>query len=222
MYHATFSMVARSPETRSLGVCVSTARPAVGNRVPHVEAGVGAIATQANTNITYGINGLKLLGRGFSPQSALDAMLEEDPDRESRQVVIIDKDGRTAAFTGKETIGWRGHLVGKNFVAAGNMLTGSSVIEAMAQAFENSGREDLPERLMKALEAGQSVGGDKRGKVSAALLVASKEQKAKRPFLDLRIDEHGDPVGELRRIFSAYYTSLHQKKGEPSSNPNKV
>lgn len=207
-YHATYSIVARCPKTLSLGVCVSTASPAVGSRVPHVEAGVGAIATQANTNITYGIDGLSLLRKGFSPQTALEAMLKKDPEKESRQVIIIDKNGRTAAFTGKRTIGWKGHLVGKNHVVAGNMLTGGSVIEAMAQTFESSVGENLPERLMKALEAGQSAGEDRRGKVSAALLVASEEQNAKRPFLDLRVNEHSDPVGELRRTFKTYYTTI--------------
>ena len=131
-------MVARCPKTRILGVCVSTAVPAVGNRVPHIDAGVGAIATQANTNILYGINGLKLLKTGLSPQATLETMLKEDPERESRQAIIIDKDGRTAAFTGKETIDWKGHLVGEDYVVAGNMLVGNKVIEAMAQTFESS------------------------------------------------------------------------------------
>ena len=191
-------MVARCPKTWMLGVCVSTAVPAVGSRVPHVEAGVGAIATQANTNILYGVDGLKLLKTGLSPQAALETMLKEDPDRESRQVIIVDKDGRTAAFTGKETIDWKGHLVGKDYAVAGNMLVSSRVIEAMAQTFESSEGE-LAERLMKALEAGQEAGGDKRGKVSAALVVAS--QKGTGPILDLRVDKHPDPVRELRRIF---------------------
>ena len=192
-------MVARCPKTRMLGVCVSTAVSAVGSRVPHVEAGVGAIATQANTNILYGINGLKLLKTGLSPRAALETMLKEDPDRESRQVIIIDKDGRTAAFTGKETIDWKGHLLGKDYAVAGNMLVGSKVIEAMAQTFENS-EGDLAERLMKALEAGQEAGGDKRGRVSAALVVAS-QKRGTSPVLNLRVDKHPDPVRELRRIF---------------------
>jgi uncharacterized Ntn-hydrolase superfamily protein len=195
----TFSMVARCPKTLTLGVCVSTAVPAVGSRVPHVEAGVGAIATQAKTNILYGINGLKLLKKGWSPQAALEAMLKEDPDRESRQVIIIDRDGRTAAFTGKETIDWKGHLIGDDYVVAGNMLVDGGVIEAMAQTFESSAGE-LAERLLKALEAGQETGGDKRGRVSAALVVASK-QRGTEPILDLRVDEHPNPVKELRRIF---------------------
>ena len=199
----TFSMVARCQKTFSLGVCTSSAAPAVRSRVPHVEKGVGAIATQANTNILYGIDGLKLLKRGLSPQIALRTMLKEDPDRETRQVIIIDKQGRTAAFTGKETIDWKGHLIGKNYVVAGNMLVGSKVIEAMAQAFEGSEGE-LAERLMEALEAGQESGGDKRGKTSAALLVVGKEQKETRPLIDLRVDEHPDPVNELRRIFENF------------------
>jgi len=203
-------MVARCPKTRMLGVCISTAVPAVGSRVPHVEAGVCAIATQANTNILYGINGLKLLKKGLSPQAALETMLREDPQRESRQVIIIDKDGRTSAFTGKETIDWKGHLVGEDYAVAGNMLVGSRVIEAMAQTFESSEGE-LAERLMKVLEAGQEAGGDKRGRVSAALLVAGKEQRGNRPILDLRVNEHPNPVRELRRIFEERTAMMKRK-----------
>jgi len=197
---ATFSMVARCSKTFSLGVCTSSAAPAVRSRVPHVESGVGAIATQASTNILYGINGLKLLKKSFSPQKALETMLREDPDRETRQVIIIDKHGRTAAFTGKNTINWKGHLIGKDYAVAGNMLVASKVIEVMAQAFESS-EGKLAERLMKALEAGQESGGDKRGKTSAALLVTSKEYKETQPLIDLRVDQHPDPTQELRRIF---------------------
>jgi len=202
----TFSMVARCPESFALGVCISTAIAAIGSRVPYVEAGVGAIATQANTNILYGINGLKLLRKGFSPQTALETMLKKDSDRESRQVILIDKDGRTAAFTGGETIDWKGHMIGKDYVVAGNMLVGSRVIEAMAQTFESS-EGDLAERLMKALEAGQDAGGDKRGRMSAALLVANKKPSGT-PLLNLTINQHPDPVKELRRIFET-----HRKQG---------
>ena len=202
----TFSMVARCPESFALGVCISTAIAAIGSRVPYVEAGVGAIATQANTNILYGVNGLKLLRKGFSPQTALETMLKKDSDRESRQVILIDKDGRTAAFTGGETIDWKGHMIGKDYVVAGNMLVGSRVIEAMAQTFESS-EGDLAERLMKALEAGQDAGGDKRGRMSAALLVANKKPSGT-PLLNLTINQHPDPVKELRRIFET-----HRKQG---------
>ena len=198
--------MARCPKTLALGVCVSTAAPAVGSRVPHVEARVGAIATQAETNILYGINGLKLLKMGFSPQTALETMLKEDPDRESRQVIIIDKEGRSAAFTGRKTVNWKGHFIGKDYVVAGNMLVGNSVVDAMAEAFESS-EGVLSERLMRALEAGQKAGGDKRGKTSAASLVAQKEQGGTHPLLDLRVDEHQNPVRELRRVFEIYKES---------------
>lgn len=199
----TFSIVARCPKALALGVCVSTAVPAVGSVVPHVEAKVGAIATQGQTNIFYGINGLKLLKMGFSPQTALDAMLKEDLKREKRQVAIIDKDGRTAAFTGKETLEWKGHLVGEDYVVAGNTLVGAQVIEAMAQTFENS-KGDLAERLLKALESGQEAGGDRKGRASAALFVVDKQPLLTRPFVDLRVDEHPNPVSELRRIWEDF------------------
>jgi uncharacterized Ntn-hydrolase superfamily protein len=200
---ATFSLVARCPKTFSLGVCTSSATPAVRSRVPHVETGIGAIATQANTNILYGINGLKLLKKDFPPQAALETLLTEDHDRETRQVIIIDKHGRTAAFTGEETIGWKGHIIGKDYVVAGNMLVGSRVIEAMAQTFDGS-KGKLAERLMRALEAGQEAGGDKRGKTSAALVVAIEEQKGPGSFIDLKVDRHQNPIEELRRTFEVF------------------
>ena len=168
-----------------------------------METGVGAIATQAKTKILYGTNGLKLLKMGFSPKKALESLLEKDPDRESRQVIIIDKDERKAAFTGKETSDWKGHLIDKDYVVAGNLLVGGRVVEAMAQAFENS-EGLLADRLMNALEAGQEAGGDKRGRVSAALLVASNKRKGTPHILDLRVDEHKNPVAELRRVFEFY------------------
>ena len=199
----TFSMVARCPKTLSLGVCVATAVPTVGSVVPHAEAGVGAIATQAQTEVSYGIRGLKLLKMGFSPQTALEAMLREDVEREKRQVAIIDRQGRTVAFTGEETVDWKGHLIGEDYVALGNMLVGESVIETMAKTFEvTSGH--LAERLLDALEAGQEAGGDKRGKASAGLLVVNELRTRTRPAIDLRVDEHQDPVRELRRIFEVF------------------
>ena len=196
----TFSIVAYCPKTSVLGVAVATASIAVGNRVPHVKANVGAIATQAKTNIEYGIKGLKLLELGFSPKTVLESLLKEDSGREERQVIIVDAQGRTAAFTGRKTIEWKGHYVGENYAVAGNMLTGREVIEAMTKAFEESENEKLAERLLKALEAGQEAGGDKRGKTSSALKVYGQNGK----FIDLRVDFHENPVEELRRIFKAY------------------
>lgn len=199
----TFSIVARCPKTKALGVCVSTAVPAVGSVVPHVKAEVGAIATQGFTNVLYGTNGLKLLEMGFSPETALEAMLREDSEREKRQVAIIDINGRTAVFTGKETPEWNGHLIGKDYVAAGNCLAGAQVIEAMAQTLEATSG-NLAERLLKALEAGQGAGGDKRGKASAALLVVDTKPSPTRPLIDLRIDFHPNPVAELRKVWEAF------------------
>jgi len=198
----TFSIVALDPKTKALGVSVSTAVPAVGSVVPHIEAGVGAIATQAQTNVFYGIEGLKLLKTGLPPQTALETMLQRDIDREKRQVIIIDAQGRTAAFTGRENVEWKGHMIGKNCAAAGNILTGSHVIKAMIETFEAT-KGKLAERLLKALEAGQEAGGDKRGRMSAALLVAGEQWISEtRPVLDLRVDAHQDPVKELRRIYT--------------------
>jgi len=198
----TFSIVALDPKTKALGVSVSTAVPAVGSVVPHVEAGVGAIATQAQTNVFYGVEGLKLLKMGLSPQASLEVMLQGDLDREKRQVIIIDVQGRTAVFTGKETVECKGHMIGQYYAVAGNMLLGSHVLEAMAKKFESS-VGNLAERLLDALEAGQDAGGDKRGRMSAALVIADKQWITDtRPLLDLRVDAHHDPVRELRRIYT--------------------
>jgi len=200
----TFSMVARCERTNELGVCVSTAVPAVGSVVPHAELDVAAIATQATTNVMYGIRGLQLIKLGLAPSNALDTLLREDEKREVRQVIMIDRDGRTAAFTGKETVEWKGHLIGRNFVTAGNMLVGPQVIEAMAKTFESTDGP-LEERLMRVLEAGQKAGGDKRGKVSSVLLVRKRiTGTSMRPWIDLRVDEHPDPVKELRRIYEIF------------------
>jgi len=200
----TFSLVARCRETSALGVCVSTAVPAVGSVVPHAEANVGAIATQGYTNVLYGIEGLKLLKAGFSPKAALDTMLGRDKDRELRQVAVINHLGEKAVFTGKATVEWTGDLIREDCVAAGNMLSSSDVLKAMVEAFETSKRW-LAERLISSLEAGDAAGGDKRGKVSAALLVVGDENMVQtRPFLSLRVDFHDEPVRELRRVFEAY------------------
>ena len=192
----TFSIVARCPKTLALGVAVASASIAVGNRVPHIKAGVGAVATQAKTNVNYGIEGLKLLEMGFSPKEALEALLEKDPEREERQIIMIDAKGRVAAFTGKMTIEWSGHIIGKDYAVAGNLLVSREVIEAMAMAFEKSEDKTLAERLLRALEAGQHAGGDRRGRTSAALKIQGDNL-----HVDLRVDFDSDPVKKLRRIY---------------------
>ena len=205
----TFSIVARDPKTLALGVAVSTAVPAVGSVVPHVQTDVGAIATQAQTNILYGTEGLQLLKKGLPPQKALEIMLIKDRDREKRQVAILDIQGRTAAFTGLETEDWKGHQIGEDHIVAGNMLACERVILAMSESFEQE-KGSLAERLLKALEAGQNAGGDKRGRISAALKVADRRwRSASRPILDLRVDAHPDPVKELRRVYKVSTSYFH-------------
>jgi len=198
----TFSIVARDPKMKVLGVAVCTAMPAAGSVIPHAEGGVGAIATQAKTNVLYGIEGLKLLKSGFSPQAALETMLQRDVEREKRQVIIIDAQGRKAAFTGRENDEWKGHMVGKDCVTAGNTLAGNLLVKAMIETFE-AAKGNLAERLLEALVVGQKAGGDKRGQLSAALLVAGEQCVSEtRPVLDLRVDAHEDPVAELRRVYT--------------------
>lgn len=192
----TFSITARCPSTGDLGVAISTAIPAVGQRCPHVKLGVGAIATQGHTNVMLGINGLRRLELGLTPEHALGVLLEEDKGRDLRQVAAVDALGRCFGYTGSRCVGWAGHIVGEGFVAAGNMLVGPETVKVMAGSFRGSEGE-LSERLLIALEAGQRAGGDRRGRVSAALLVVSREPKR---YHDLRVDDHPDPVAELRRI----------------------
>jgi uncharacterized Ntn-hydrolase superfamily protein len=170
---------------------------------------VGAIATQAQTNIAYGTHGLQLLESNSVPQEALKKLLATDKDREKRQVIIIDAKGRKAAFTGKETEEWKGHAIGEDCVVAGNMLAGSNVIHAMRDSFiEEKGTLAL--RLIKALETGQDAGGDRRGRLSAALLVAdSRWIGSSRPLIDLRVDVHSNPVAELRRVYAVSRGYFH-------------
>jgi len=192
----TFSIAARSPEEGSFGVAVSTARPCVGTLVPFVSLR-GAIATQARVNTDLGRQGLALLAANIGIDMALGTLLEADGERDIRQLHGVDA-GETFAFTGKECVEWAGHLIGTDYTVAGNMLAGPQVIEAMAAAFEESLALELSERLVKALEAGQRAGGDKRGKQSAALLIASPDPRG---YHNLRVDDHADPVAELRRIY---------------------
>ncbi|MDX6381444.1 MAG: hypothetical protein QOI57_2468 [Rubrobacteraceae bacterium] len=194
----TFSIVAHDPASGMFGVGASTRLPAVGALVPYARCGVGAIATQARTNPLLGYDGLDLLQQGYDAGETLKILLGSDPEPEKRQVGIVDSWGRSAAHTGSEADPWRGHLVGDGYAVMGNLVVGEEVIVAMAEAFEASVDEPLPERLMRALEAGHAVGGDKRGKQSAAIY-AVKDQPY--PYIDLRVDEHTDPVVELRRIY---------------------
>lgn len=202
-YLSTFSITARCPRTGDLGIAVSTCEPCVGWIVPFVRAGAGAIASQARSNPYFGIDGLALLRDGTSAPEALAAMLEPDAkvDREQRQLVIVDSAGRAAAFTGPHCRPWAGHLIEGGVVAAGNLLVGPETVGAMMSRFQELPQESLGERLVAALEAGQAAGGDRRGRISAALLVA---REGAWPWIDVRVDSHPDPVTDLRRIFEEF------------------
>jgi uncharacterized Ntn-hydrolase superfamily protein len=197
----TFSIVARDPETGVLGVAVSTAVPCVGALCPHVKAGVGAIATQSYVNVALGVEGLALLERGLSPEATLTALLTEDREPGRRQWGGVDARGRVFAYSGDDCVDWYGQWPEpeKQYSVQGNMLVGPEVIEAMSKAYEAALGEALPERLVRALEAGQAAGGDKRGRVSAALLTTPAEGQTY--GFNIRVDEHAHPVPELRRIF---------------------
>lgn len=195
----TFSITARCKRTGELGVAVSTAVPGVGMLCPFVQAGVGAVATQSFVNPYLGIWGLEYLAQGYSAPETLERLKGRDEGLALRQFAVVDRHGGSAAFSGAGCDGWSGHLTGQDFAVAGNMLVGAETLQAMQESFAHS--EDLPlvERLLEALQAGQDAGGDKRGKQSAAVKVYSTEHY---PLVDLRVDEHADPVPELRRVYS--------------------
>jgi uncharacterized Ntn-hydrolase superfamily protein len=202
-YLSTFSITARCPRTGELGIAVSTCEECVGWIVPFVRAGVGAIASQARSNPYFGIDGLRFLEQGLNANQALDQMLAGDAeiDRDQRQLAIVDSHSMVAAFTGPNCRPWAGHRAGDGFVAAGNLLVGAETVDAMFASFEDTAGEMLGERLVTALEAGQAAGGDRRGRISAALLVGKDGEW---PWIDVRVDSHPDPVAELRRIFDTF------------------
>jgi uncharacterized Ntn-hydrolase superfamily protein len=201
----TFSVVARDPASNMFGVATSTKFPAVGALVPYARAGVGAIATQARVNPLLGYDGLDLLERGHGAGETLEILLNSDPEPEKRQLGIVDFRGDSAAHTGAETDAWHGHLTGPNYAVTGNLLVGEEVVVAMVEAFEVSAGEPLAERLVRVLEAGQEAGGDKRGRQSAAVRVVEGQPY---PYIDLRVDDHPDPVAELRRIYEVARTEV--------------
>jgi uncharacterized Ntn-hydrolase superfamily protein len=187
----TFSILAISPDSTLMGVAVASGSTSVGDRVPHAKPGVGVIATQAYTNVTYGIKGLELLARGLSPKQILDRLLMEDPGRELRQVAIMDFKRRKAVFTGANAPEFRGEIVGESCVVFGNLLA-EKVVKSMAEEFERSSG-DLAWRMARALKAGSESGGDRRGEKSAALIVVSTEKVE----LEIKVATHANPVGEL-------------------------
>lgn len=225
-YFATFSIAAVDRTTGESGVAVTTRVPCVGNGVPHVRVGVGAVATQASTRVEYGIELLDLLASGVSPEEALRSRLSEDEMAERRQVGVISLDGRSAQHTGSGTSSWAGHRSGPDYVTQGNLLVDADVLEAVGRSFEASASSDrhLADRLIEALAAGQAAGGDARkGRAqSAAVIVADpREGRSRRPdgvTANINVCEHPEPVGELRRIYNTIsqtlgYRTLQQQSG---------
>ena len=201
-----------------MGVAIATRFFAVGALCPHAASGVGALSTQALVNPHYGRQGLELLRAGVPAPEVVQRLTAPDEGRAHRQLHVIDAAGRIGQFTGKECIGWAGATSGDGFSVAGNMLANARVIEETARAFSQS-RKPFAERLIAALEAGEAAGGDKRGKQSAALLVFSKEEYAD---LNLRVDDHAEPLAELRRLYQKAherfipYLSCSPSKARPA------
>jgi uncharacterized Ntn-hydrolase superfamily protein len=194
----TFSIVARCARTGALGVAVSTAVPAVGAMCMYLRTGVGAVSTQSWVNPYLALDALDLLDQGVSAEHALARVLDGDAAADLRQLGLVDRNGQSACWTGSQCTGWAGQRSGMSCTIQGNMLVGAGTLDAMLTAYEASDELALEERLMRALEAGQAAGGDKRGRQSAALKVVRNEAYA---HLDLRVDEHHEPVAELRRVF---------------------
>jgi uncharacterized Ntn-hydrolase superfamily protein len=193
----TWSIIAKDSVTDQIGIAVATKFFAVGARVPHIAAGIGAIATQALVNPYYGIDGVRLLREGKSPRDIIAVLIAADDGRDSRQLHVMDVQGRIAAHTGKDCVDWCGHLAGDGFSIAGNMLAGARVLDETAKAYVANRDMPFPRRLIAALRAGEAAGGDKRGKQSAALLIHEREDWS---ALDLRVDDHADPLAELERL----------------------
>lgn len=212
----TFSIVARDPATGELGVAVQSHWFSVGPIVPWAEAGVGAVATQSFVDPSYGKNGLELMRAGKSAPDALKELLEKDEGREVRQVAMIDAQGRVDAWTGKNDIQAAGHIVGKNFSVQANLMLNDKVWPAMARAFENT-KGDLADRMLAALDAAQAVGGDIRGRQSAAIIVVTGKPTGlawKDRTFDLRVDDSPQPLLELRRLVKLQRAYNHMNAGD--------
>src|SRR5262245_1673835 len=210
-YLGTFSIIARDAKTGELGLAVQSKAFAPGNRVVHIKGGVGVVAHQASSNPMYGEMGLTLLERGLTPQQALDMMVRSDAGLESRQVSILDAQGRGATFTGTGPNDWKGGRCGPNYCVQANIMVGPEVVDALEKTFLSSEGKPLADRLMDALDAGQAAGGDARGVQGAALVVA-------RPVLndpnvwndrvvDLRVDDSKNPFVELRRLLNITHSA---------------
>ncbi|MCB1076692.1 MAG: DUF1028 domain-containing protein [Verrucomicrobiae bacterium] len=222
---ATFSIVAVDQETGEIGVAVQSRIVGVGAIVPWAKACVGAVATQAYANVRYGPVGLVMMELGSTPEQAIEMLTKADPLRDKRQVGIVSADGVSASYTGEGCQDWAGGVTGEGYAVQGNILAGEGVVTAMAEAFEKTNGE-LAERLLAALDAGQAAGGDKRGMQSAALLIVHEGWGyggLNDRFRDIRVDEHEDPIAELRRVYEkhcALFPRPMVKKADQSPPPD--
>lgn len=212
----TYSIVARDAATGQFGIAVASRFFAVGAVVPHMAGGVGAIATQAFISPLYGTDGMKMLQAGASAEDVVAAMTGRDAGAHSRQLHVMDATGRSAAFTGEKCVAWAGHLFADGVSVAGNMLAGPAVLEATLETYLRHPEKAFADRLLTAMEAGEAAGGDKRGKQSAALKIVRGEAY---PWIDIRADDHPDPLPELRRLMAvAAERYLHVAETLPTSD----
>lgn len=202
----TFSIVAFDAHSGELGSASASRSLAVGGAIIYSRPGAGIVNTQHHANLRLGETALRQINSGKYPQAALDAVLEDDPMAQARQFIAIDKDNRKGAWTGADCIDIKHHQFGDSCVAAGNHLAGKKVIDQMVKAFEKTGNQSLSWRLLMALEAGEAAGGDKRGKQSAAIKVVPPSlARAGEVNVDLRVDDHPQPLVELRRLCTLFW-----------------
>lgn len=214
---STFSIVARDPTNGDMGIVVQSKFPAVGAVVPWALAEVGAVASQAWANTSYGPRGIELMSGGKSASETLKILLQDDDKTEHRQVGIVDAKGRAVAHTGTECMDWAGHVIGDGYACQGNILAGEAVVKNMAEAYEST-EGDLIDKLLAVIRAGQAAGGDKRGMQSAAILVVREGggyEGGNDRYVDVRVDDHPSPIEELERIFHLYDMTLLSRE-DPS------
>lgn len=210
---STFSIVARDPNQEAIGIAVQSKFVSVGSVVPFAAADAGGIATQSYANVAYGPDGLELLREGADAETVIEELTESDPEAESRQVGIVGRNGSVAAFTGEDCHDHAGDRQGENYTVQGNILEGAETLDAMAEAFETTAG-GLPERLLAALHAGNEAGGDKRGEQSAAMYVVKPEggyDGRNDRWIDVRVDDHEQPIAELERVFRIYDVTLLER-----------
>jgi uncharacterized Ntn-hydrolase superfamily protein len=220
----TYSIVARDADTGDMGVAVQSHWFSVGSLVAWAEAGVGAIATQSFINISFGPEGLELLKAGQIAPQVVKKLIEADDGRELRQLAIVDAQGNVATHTGQKCVPEAGHYRRENFSAQANMMLNDQVWPAMAEAFEAS-QFPLPERMIAALETGQAAGGDIRGQQSAAILVVKGQttgQIWEDRYIDLRVEDHPEPVKELKRVLRVFRAYEYMNQGDDSLEKNDV